>query len=169
MTEPLIVGIGNPMRGDDGCGPVAVEHLSKRLPGCRFYTVSENTLSVLDRWDKSTTVYLIDAALCDREPGTVNRYDLLSDLKAIPPSVVSGHSFSVIDLIELAKTLSLLPARCILYTVEGENFSVGDPISEPVRKGIDQVVLAISREVESPDQIDGDKEKLIPPLGNGIG
>jgi hydrogenase maturation protease len=74
----LVIGLGNPLRGDDGVGPRLVEELNHRgLPG--EVTALDggagglDLLQVLEGWQR---VVVVDAADVGREPGQFVRFTL---------------------------------------------------------------------------------------------
>ena len=129
----LVVGIGNPDRGDDGIGPLVVRQLIGRVSrDVAIIERSGDALALIDDWEGRDAVILVDAAAPGGTPGCVHRIDLLRD--ALPPelSLSSTHGFGVAEAVGLADALDLLPAQVIAYAIEGANFDAGAPISPQV-------------------------------------
>jgi hydrogenase maturation protease len=143
----IVIGIGNTLRGDDGCGPLVVRLLQRRLNRCRFYSVTENTLSIIDLWDSRSHVYLIDAIVSGNEPGTIHRIDLSGNIAEIRTPVVSGHTVSPIDALRFAELLSQKPERCILYAIEAKSFRMGSSISSVIKRASYRVASRILKEI----------------------
>ena len=69
MTGPVVIGIGNSFRRDDGVGPaVAAELIGRDLDGLRVITCAAETAALLDAWDGAALAVLVDAVL-GGEPG----------------------------------------------------------------------------------------------------
>ena len=68
----LVVGIGNPDRGDDGVGPVIVRRLKGRVPAdVRILECGGDALTLLDEWEGFASVILVDAVAPIDRPGRV--------------------------------------------------------------------------------------------------
>lgn len=144
----LVVGIGNPDRGDDGVGPLAVRRLAERLPPeVALIERPGDALALIDDWAGQETVILVDAAVSGATPGTIHRIDLLAD--AMPPgvSLSSTHAFGVADAVGLARSLGLLPRHLVAYAVEASGFSPGAPLSAPVAAALDGLVERVVAEL----------------------
>ena len=69
---PLIVGIGNPMAGDDAIGIELVRQLQRQSHvGCRFLEVTHAGLGLLQLFDEASWILFIDAVVSGAPPGTI--------------------------------------------------------------------------------------------------
>jgi hydrogenase maturation protease len=86
---------------------------------------------------------VVDAVESGAEPGTLVRFDA-SEL-AIPARMfrTSTHAFGVGDAIELARVLGRLPARVVVYGVEGAEFAAGVGLSPAVEAAIEPTAAAV--------------------------
>jgi hydrogenase maturation protease len=148
-----IIGIGNPDRGDDAAGLEAAERL--RLicpPGVPVTELEGDQIRLLEVWDLDATVVLIDATCSGAEPGTVTRFNTTGAL-AHQFSHRGSHTFSLADVIELARALGRLPRRVYGYGIEGASFAVGEPLSAPAEAGVTKVVAEIITNLRYTDAI----------------
>jgi hydrogenase maturation protease len=140
----LVVGIGNPDRGDDGFSAAVIARLRGHTPaGVQLLARKANLLALIDDWDGCGAVILVDAAMPVNGPGRVHRIDLAENplpLGWVPPS---SHAFGLAETVELARNLGRLPHRLILYLVEGQSFETGAPLSPAVVTAINQVAERI--------------------------
>lgn len=144
----VIIGIGNAFGGDDAVGLVVARMLKeKALPGVRIVEASGEATSLIEVWKGADTVILIDAVRSGARPGTIYRVD--AHAEPIPASFEhhSTHALGVVEAIELARALSRLPPRVILYGIEGKNFAVCTDLSQEVRAAAADVATRISDEV----------------------
>jgi hydrogenase maturation protease len=144
----LVVGVGNPDRGDDGIGPLVVRQLLGRVSrDVAIIARSGDALALIDDWEGRDAVILVDAAAPGGTPGSIHRIDLLRD--ALPPelSLSSTHGFGVAEAVGLADALNLLPAQLIAYAIEGANFDPGAPISPQVAAVADEVASRVAAEL----------------------
>jgi len=136
----LVIGIGNPDRGDDAAGlEVARRVRQATSPG--EVTVRElagDQLALLDEWEGATEVYLVDAVCSGGTPGTVYRFDATAALTDRFQHR-GTHMFTLADVIELARALGQLPGHLAGYGIEGASFAIGDPLSKEAAAAVDQV------------------------------
>lgn len=94
--KTLIIGLGNPILGDDGVGWRVAEEVAKLIsdqPQVEIDCVSVGGLSLMERMTGFERVILIDALYTGRHAeGTIHR-SVLSEL----PDLTSGHSASAHD------------------------------------------------------------------------
>lgn len=94
--KTLIIGLGNPILGDDGVGWRVVEEVAKAAAGrpeVETDCVALGGLSLMERLTGYRRVILVDAIYTGGEPvGTVRRFTL-ADL----PDLTAGHTASAHD------------------------------------------------------------------------
>ena len=137
MSRRLVLGLGNPLAGDDGFGPAVVQALQKEgfpadvdvVPSCT------DLLGRIDTFAGYATVVLVDAVLgADRRPGTV---EVLSEetLLGWDARSTSAHLLSPVEALRVFRALE--PAavtRLVLIALHTD--TVG---REPVHAGAAQV------------------------------
>ncbi len=143
-TRSLVVGLGNPDRGDDGVGPAVVAAARRLLPDTVRVVVHDGPLALLDGWDGYDEVVVVDAVRTGQRPGTV----VVVDVGVAPlPAGSSGggtHAFGLEATIELARALHRLPPRLMLVGVEGARFDVGAAMSPEVDDARRPAVRAVT-------------------------
>jgi hydrogenase maturation protease len=99
--KTFLIGLGNPILGDDGVGWVVAEkvrqaldnRLSPSIDGLEIDTASLGGLSLMERMTGAERVILVDSIFTGRNKiGTVSQFTL-SDL----PDLSAGHSASAHD------------------------------------------------------------------------
>ena len=143
----LVIGIGNPTRGDDAAGLAVARRIREAAPG--HVTVTElagDQLALLDAWTGAREVYLIDAVCSGGTPGTVYRFDAAEPL-TVHFWHCGTHTFSLADVIELARALGRLPARLTGFGIEGATFEPGAPLSPEVEAAVEAVTALLLREL----------------------
>lgn len=144
----LVVGIGNPDRGDDGIGPLVVRRLAGRVStDVVLIERTGDALALIEDWAGADGVVLVDAAAPGTAPGSIHRIDLLRDALPSHLSLSSTHAFGVADAVALARTLGRLPAGITVYAIEGANFTPGAPVTPVVAASIEDVVTRIAAEL----------------------
>jgi hydrogenase maturation protease len=147
VSGPLVLGIGNLLMGDEGVGVHAVRRLEGTLPPhVTLLDGGTGGFHLLGELADHDPVFLIDATLDGRPPGTVSEIEprYASDF----PRTLTAHDIGLRDLVESAALLGRLP-RIRLVTV-----SVGDlqpmemTLSPEVAAAIPEVVQRIHRLVD---------------------
>lgn len=143
----LVIGIGNPDRGDDAVGLEVARKVRDAAPdGVTVTELDGDQLALLDAWDGADDVYVVDATCAGGEPGNVCRFD-----SSAPPGRHfqhrGTHLFSLADVIELARALHRLPARLTGYGIEGASFELGAPLSEEAQVAARTVAEQILHEL----------------------
>lgn len=131
--KTLVVGIGNPDRGDDGIGSLVLRCLSGRLPPeVALRTRTGDMLALLDDWAGYDCAICVDATEAGGNPGHVHRFDLTNQDLPRGLSFLSSHAMGLVDAVALARTLGLAPARIIVYGIEGLCFDGGAAMTRAV-------------------------------------
>lgn len=136
-SRPLVVALGNPLRGDDGVGSAVAAELRTR-PDAGWIDMIEldgEPTRLIDRWARRSRVVVIDAVLVGAAPGTVHVVDLLST-PALRRPLTSTHGSGLGDAVALARRLDRLPAWLTLVGVEGTRFDLGEPLSPAVAAAV---------------------------------
>lgn len=147
----LILGVGNASRGDDAAGLLAVRRLRDRLPATIRLTERHGDLvGILDDWVGHDTVILIDAMQSGAPVGTVLRVNTRAGAAATEVFRSSTRAFGVAEAFALGRLLRVLPRRFVVYGIEGDDFTMGAPISETVERAVDEVVGRVMEEAARP-------------------
>lgn len=155
MTAPptpvVIIGIGNPMRRDDGVGPAAVaclEHgdLALGEGEAELIALDGEPARLLDAWRGRRRAIVIDAARSDEAAGFVHRVEVGRD--PLPPWTTgsSSHSAGLAEAVALATTLDRLPQQLIVFGVESDDVSLGEGLSSAVSAALPVLIEQVAIE-----------------------
>jgi len=148
VTTPLVIGLGNDFRRDDGAGRVAARRV-RELAGEAVRVIEESGegAALMDAWRGAELVILIDAVHSGAAPGTIHRLDARA--QPIPSNFFhySTHAFSVAEAVELARALDQLPPRLIVHGIEGKDFTSGEGLSPEVAAAVEQVAQTVKGEL----------------------
>lgn len=130
----VILGMGNPLKGDDGLGP----HLIKRLEGkVRAYLIDggsapENYVGKIASL-KPNTILVIDACNLGWAPGRVELLEI-EKMKNI------GHStHSISPGVFMTYLKEATGADIFMLAVQPKKVGLGEDISSPVKKAIEKI------------------------------
>ncbi len=144
----LVIGIGNPDRGDDAAGRVVARLLRGTLPDDVDVLDQEGEATgLLACLDGARSAILVDASASAASPGTVRRFDVSTVPLASAGFAASTHGFGLADAVELARVLGQLPRRCIVYAIEGASFAIGDAMTPAVAAAARLVADRVREEI----------------------
>ncbi len=139
-----IIGCGNMDRGDDAAGLLAAGRLIAL--GVEAREQHGEVLSLMDEWDETCDVILIDAVVTGAQAGQVHWWD--ADL--LPGKEVafrcSTHGVGVLEAVALARVLNKLPRRLRICGIEAMQFDQGVAPSAEVEAAVEAVAQQILQE-----------------------
>ncbi|ACB94161.1 hydrogenase maturation protease [Beijerinckia indica] len=149
LYKILVVGLGNPDRGDDGIGAAVIQSLTGRLPpDVALLMKRGDILSLIEEWSGINALICVDASAPMGTPGRIHRIDAAAGISPSDVSFTSSHAFGLAEVIALGQTLQLLPEVAIVYAIEGATFDNGAPMTPIVAAAARDVANRIVVEVE---------------------
>jgi len=146
-----IIGVGNPLRRDDGIGIVLLEKLIEKkddFPQDIEYidggTGGMNLLHILALFD---VALIIDAVNLNGKPGESKLFkseDVCSKKSSIN---MSTHESDVLKIINLSKELGEIPAELFIFGVQPKDVSQGDNLSPELQKSIPLLMSNLQNEI----------------------
>lgn len=127
-TTPVVVlGVGNPDRGDDAAGILAALRVRQGRPDLTVHEHRGDALDLLARWQEVDFAVVIDAVAGGGPPGTVHRLagDALDHLRRLRPW--SSHGGDLAAALALGAALDRLPRALLVYGIAGTSFALGAP------------------------------------------
>jgi hydrogenase maturation protease len=150
MSPPIVViGVGNPLRGDDAAGVAVAERLRERVPaGAEVVSCSEEPSRLMDAWAGARTVVLVDTVASGAPPGTIHRFEAGEARVPAQAFRSSTHAIGIAETIELARALGRLPERVLVYGIEAGGFATGAELTPAVEAAVAGVVGAVLSDLE---------------------
>ncbi len=151
---PLVtlIAVGNPYRRDDGVGAAVLAAVGESLgpdPRVRLAELDGEPVRMMQTWEGSSTVWIVDATSSDRRPGSLHEVDArrLGEGAGSWRGVGGGHALGPREAIELAAGLDRLPAEIRVLGIEGETFDHGEGLTPAVAAAVpvaaDRLISAI--------------------------
>jgi hydrogenase maturation protease len=149
----LILGLGNPLRGDDGVGARVVEELTRRdLPegvtALDGGTGGLDLLRVLGRWKR---VVIVDAADVGREPGQYVRFTPDQVRLAGASDTISLHNAGLSEVLALADALDLDLPEMVIFGVQPAEIGWREGLSPAVETTLAALADAVLEESRGED------------------
>lgn len=149
MIRPaIVIGIGNPDRGDDAIGvQVARQVATERRDVLTFEF--DDPSQALDAWEPEDTVVVADAISSGAEPGHIHVVDVVTQkLPSGNWSAGGTHALGLAAVVELARSLNLLPKKLVVVGVEAAQFDHGAPLSGAVQAALPTATNAVLTVIE---------------------
>lgn len=150
----VVIGVGNPLRRDDGIGPAVADAVAERdLPGVAVSSCAGEMTQILDAWAGASVAVVVDAAV-GGVPGRVRRCTLDDFVDATP---FSSHELSLHKTYELARALDRAPLMVLVVTVDVDDTGHGEGLSPAVAAALPEAVdvvlgILLEQREESVDQ-----------------
>lgn len=136
----VVIGIGNPLMGDDGFGVEVVEKLKGKVPNCvELYKCEALSFQVLNIIENSDATIIVDVIKSNGNPGDIYVFDF-EEVNRNYNRITSLHDLDIVKIIEVGRFVYNLPKKIVIVGVEPEKVEFGIGLSEPVRKAIPKVV-----------------------------
>ena len=149
--KTIVIGLGNPILGDDGVGWKVAEEIKRGLEIGELETKSPilqssidvdcfalGGLSLMERLVGYDRAIIVDAVAAGRPPGTVSRFRLgdLPDFSTAHTS--AAHDTSLQNALRVGRTLGAhLPDEVIVVGVEARRvYDFGETLTPPVAEAI---------------------------------
>jgi hydrogenase maturation protease len=139
----LVIGYGNPLRGDDGVGWRAAERLAQDAaarPGLEVIACQQLTPELAESLSHADRAVFIDAA-AEGVPGAVSR-EVVEP--ADPGPEAFSHHLEPAGLLGMAQALYGHCPDARLITVVGERFDYSETLSPGVAAALDSVLQAVN-------------------------
>ena len=148
---PLVIGLGNEHRGDDGSGLEVARALKARLAGrARVEECTSEGIALLELWKDADRVLVVDAVRSGSVPGTVHRFEAGDGFSPGLRSATSTHGLSLVEAVALGRGLGCLPRELVVYGIEADNVLIGDGLTPPVLRAVQETTERIVEELATP-------------------
>lgn len=156
----LIIGLGNPILGDDGVGWRVAEEAKRRIADGRFAwqiatgdmssaievdCFSLGGLSLMERMIGYDRAILIDAVTTGQPPGTVYRFQMEDLPEMSCAHTTSAHDISLQNALKLGRRMGMhLPSSVTVVGVEAERlYDFSEELTPAVEAAVPQAVRAV--------------------------
>lgn len=147
MADVLVIGYGNPLRGDDGVGCLVAEEVAKHIfdPESKVKVVACHQLNpeLAEAVAETRAVIFVDASV-DLSPGEVKVSNIAPD--RFSPATITHH-MKPSALLATASELfgQAPPAKAV--AIGAVSFDMGMHLTPPVRGAISRAMQAIQKEI----------------------
>jgi hydrogenase maturation protease len=149
--KALVLGLGNPLRGDDGVGSAVIEALRER-GGCggQVELIDGGTpgLEIVLLLQGYAHAVVVDAADMGLEPGTWRRFTP-DEVSLSTGAAMEGtlHDAGLGEALALAEALGVLPAKLVIFGVQPASVGWEPGLTPPVRQAVPALCEAVVAEL----------------------
>lgn len=139
MRQTLVLGIGNTLLSDEGCGIYTLNYLSEHysaLSGVKWIDGGTLSFTLLGLIQASHYLITIDASQLHAAPGSVQCFegeDMDRFVRGVKHSV---HEVGLSDLLDMARLTGSLPARRALVGIQPKSVGWGNAPTPEVAAAI---------------------------------
>ena len=148
-AKVVVIGVGNPLLGDEGLGIAAVERLKKRPLPRTVEVVDAGTDSLdalLDAKD-AERVIIVDAVDAAREPGTLIRLSADDLFRSESEPLLSLHQLSLKESLCLAELTGFDRRKLLVIGMQPEKVEPSMSLSDAVEERMDSLICEIEKEI----------------------
>lgn len=143
-----MIGVGNPLRGDDAAGPAVVERLRGRVPeGVCLKVCDGEPAELLEALDGAERVVFVDAVRAGGEPGELHLFDAAASPLPATTGSASTHGLGLAEALELGRALGQLPETVAVVGIEAAGDEHGAALSPPVAAAIEGAAALVLGEL----------------------
>ena len=149
--DVVVLGLGNPLRSDEGIGVVLIERLAavcEQYPDVKFIDAGTGGMNILHLIADVKKAILIDCAFMKMKPGAIKKFspDDVNSVKQLAHT--SLHEADILGIIDLAKRLEQCPDQITIFGIEPQTVESGQTLSDAVSGNVEQYLALIRDELD---------------------
>ncbi len=141
----LVIGIGNPLRRDDGIGIEAAARLARCQlpPDVEIFDGGTAGLDLATVIEDRELVIIVDGVELDEAPGTIYELDT-EELRPGSDSGLSVHDFHLLHALDETRLLGRAPKRTIVIAMQVGDLSAGIGLTPPLQAAMPRLIAAVA-------------------------
>ncbi|MEO8555146.1 MAG: hydrogenase maturation protease [Actinomycetota bacterium] len=148
--QTLVIGVGNPDRGDDAVGIEIARQVAEERPDVTVLEFDDPS-EAIDAWEPDDTIVITDAVSSGGPPGEIHVVNaVLQKLPAGRWSAGGTHALGLAAAVEIARALGRMPRRLVVVGVEARHFGHGALMSDVVTDAVPAAVEAVLAAIDEP-------------------
>jgi hydrogenase maturation protease len=149
-AEILVLGVGNPLLGDEGLGPQVIHELQGAYrfpPEVRLLDGGTAGLSLLSEVTAVQRLLVVDAVQTGAAPGTIVSLEE-NALRGARRILIGPHEIGVQELLAAARFHGG-PRETVLFGIEPERMELALGLSSSVAKSLPKLMAAVMQRLAS--------------------
>lgn len=143
-----IIGLGNPLKGDDGIGVKIIEELrNRKLPKhLTIFDLGTGGMKVLHVLKELDKVLIVDAVRFGGEPGDHVFFEP-HEIKSLK-TPKGTHDSNLFEVIELSKQLEEIPRKIVIMGIQPQDTGFKENLSGEVSKNFDYLIECLIEKIK---------------------
>lgn len=144
--KTVVIGLGNPLMGDDGLGLAVLERLRACGVPDDVELVDGGTwgLTLLPVIETATRVLFVDAIAAGGAPGALHVLER-NEIPRYLRTKVSPHQVDLQDVLAVAELRGTLPMETVAIGLQPETVELSCELSDAIRHRLDDLVVAVTQ------------------------
>jgi len=151
---PVVLGLGNASRGDDGVGPAVVDMLKTNPQVAALVREPRDAMGMVAAWQGASLAIVVDAAQSGSAPGTIHRVEHADGILPKDAARTSSHGLGLAEALALGAALGRLPGRLVVYGVEAASFDPETELTQDVAASVPVVAAHIATDLATVAEIE---------------
>jgi hydrogenase maturation protease len=151
MKKIGVIGLGNPLRRDDGIGIILLEQLQKQKKefpkNVEFIDGGTGGMTLLHIFVGFEIVLIIDAVDFKGRPGDIRLFTLDEIYSRKAPVRLSTHESDFIKVLQLSKELNELPSKLFVFGIQPTDVSHGIGLSKELTTVLNNLLKKLTQEI----------------------
>ena len=151
--QALVIGIGNPDRGDDAVGVEVARQVAAERPNVTVLEFDDPS-EAIDAWEPDDSVVVTDAVSSGGHPGDIHVVNAVA--QKLPTgrwSAGGTHALGLAAAVEIARALGRLPRILVVVGVEAKHFGHCTPMADAVAAAVPAAVEAVLTALDDADAL----------------
>ena len=148
MKRVLVLGIGNPLCGDDGVGIKVIEYLNKNThfpQGVKVQDGGTGALMLLGRLGDYDNIIIVDAMESGKDAGSITRC-VPKEVRPVSRHMASLHGVSFADMLKLTLLIDGRLPSLVIIGIQPKCIERGAHLSQEVEASIPTVAAMVATE-----------------------
>jgi hydrogenase maturation protease len=150
MMNTAVIGLGNPLIGDEGIGVVLIAKLQELYDcsGIDCRDIGTSVFSLIHVLEGKTKAVIVDCALMGKQPGTMERFtpeEVTSVKKFLHFSLHEGDLFGIL---QVAGSFWHHQPEIVFFGIEPASLVAGEELSTVLEEKIPMFLELLAKELE---------------------
>lgn len=146
-----IIGVGNPLRRDDGIGILLLNYLKESneiFPAhVTFVDGGTGGVNLLHLFSRFDVVFLLDAVDFKGKTGQTRFFSFKDIISQKKVSTVSTHNVDVFQIITFGQQIDEFPKEIFVFGVQPQDVSFGQGLSDSIKKRFDIIADSMKQHI----------------------
>ena len=140
MNKIGVIGVGNPLWGDDGMGILLMEEIAKRkIEGVEFIDGGTGGINLIHDLAKFDLVVILDVVDFGGKYGETRIFSI-EDIVCDDKIRFRTHETDILNIIKISQKLGEAPDKIFIFGVQPKDLSLKMDISRELKQSMDRIL-----------------------------